>query len=40
VEGLPVKFGAGLAKINHSGFAAAFSHRSDSRKTVDVPAAS
>src|SRR5439155_25271276 len=36
VERLPVKFGAGVPKINHSGFAAAFGHRSDSGKTLDV----
>src|SRR6266704_536021 len=36
VERLPVKFGAGVPKINHSGFAAAFGHRSDPGKTLDV----
>src|SRR6266702_1758370 len=36
VERLPVKFGAGVPKINHSGFAAAFGHRSDSAKTLGV----
>src|SRR5439155_1220822 len=36
VERLPVKFGAGVPKIDHSGFAAAFGHRSDSGKTLDV----
>ena len=36
VEGLPVKFGAGVPRINHSGFAAAFGHRSDSAKTLGV----
>ena len=36
VEGLPGKFRASASKINHSGFAAAFGHRSDSRKTLGV----
>ena len=37
VESLPVKFGAGLPKIDHSGFGAAFGHRSDAGKTLDIP---
>src|SRR2546430_8273802 len=36
VERLPGKFWAGVAKINHPGFSAAFWHRSHSRKTPDV----
>jgi hypothetical protein len=36
MEGLPVKFRAGLPKMYHSGFAAAFGDRSDAAKALNI----
>src|SRR4051812_589099 len=36
MEGLPVKLGAGLPEIDHSGFATAFGDRRNARKALNV----